>query len=337
MAKRTKSAWRACHELVHDLLVHREAEDLHQKPCFLVGMTMIVSPRLLGAGAHLLAVVALAIGCAGGNGSVRRDRNVVCPPPLAGEQVLRNYAGPWLVGETHGTNEAPRLFGDMVCRLVVDGGPVSVALEMPVGEEAAIDAFLHAESVDSAARHFASNGFWTRAWQDGRSSSAMASLLDRLRMLVQAGYPVQVVTFDGEAFDPAWLDSKDLDAKIEQALAAALVRRIEARPAARWLVLTGALHARLSGRAGEPPPMGALLAEKFDETLEIRVLDTGGGAWVCTRDCGVHESPAYERSSADGGFFERRTGLVEVNVGPTTASPPLSSGRSAEDRPQSPE
>lgn len=46
------------------------------------------------------------------------------------------------VGEMHGTQEQPALFGDMVCHAGRMGRPVIVALERDVEEQAAWDAFL---------------------------------------------------------------------------------------------------------------------------------------------------------------------------------------------------
>ncbi|MGV6492816.1 hypothetical protein ACTUVK_003020 [Stenotrophomonas rhizophila] len=88
-----------------------------------------------------------------------------------------------LVGELHGTVETPALVGELACAAAADATPVTVALEMDPTEQARIDAYLASAGTAADRSALLAGRFWTRTMQDGRSSVAMAALIERLRSL----------------------------------------------------------------------------------------------------------------------------------------------------------
>jgi hypothetical protein len=53
------------------------------------------------------------------------------------------------IGELHGSNETPRCFRELVCDAMAHGKHVTVALERPTSEQAAIDNVLTAKDVSA--------------------------------------------------------------------------------------------------------------------------------------------------------------------------------------------
>jgi hypothetical protein len=207
-----------------------------------------------------------------------------------------------LVGEIHGTAEAPGIFGDLVCAAVESGRQVVVGLERPVGEQAAIDA-----------------GDWTglvasHGWHvfDGRSSVAMLELLKSLHATKGA----QVV-----AFDPGGANAKRNAAMAKELRAAA-----ERHPGALVIVLTGNLHASKKAIAGfgDYPFMAMLLPE--EATVSLYAADRGGTAWTQSNGgCGAHamkssggeeRGVAFRKAPMAGYDGVLATGAVSTASGP---------------------
>lgn len=84
-----------------------------------------------------------------------------------------------LVGEIHGTQETPKAFGRLVSSVADEKSKTLVILEITQSSQAAIDQFLKTGD-ESFLRK---DDFFSRDYQDGRSSKAMVSLLKRLREL----------------------------------------------------------------------------------------------------------------------------------------------------------
>lgn len=104
----------------------------------------------------LLASTALASGVA------LADDKTTCSWPLTmpAPSLL-------LVGEVHGTNEAPALVGDLACASAKSGNAVVVALEVPIEEQARLDRFLTSDGTDADQKALLNSEFWTRRPQDG--------------------------------------------------------------------------------------------------------------------------------------------------------------------------
>lgn len=180
-----------------------------------------------------------------------------------------------LVGEVHGTVETPALVGELACAASADGTAVTVALEISAREQARLDAYLASAGTPAARAALLAGPFWTRSTQDGRSSTAMLALLERLRRLNADGRRIAVIAVDEER-----IGSRDVG------MAEHITRAVQ--PGRRVIALLGNVHA--SQRLGRPnlpdyAPAGYLL--RGLAPLGVRVGAHGGEAWVCAPVCGV--------------------------------------------------
>ena len=209
----------------------------------------------------------------------------VCQP-LPGADALWSKPGVRfiLLGEMHGTTEAPALFRDLVCAAAAGKRPVVVGVERSTREQAAIDAFMradgHAAAVDALLAERGWGGF------DGRSSRAMLALLEALRTLKLEGRISEVVALDGSRPD-------DPDAAREQRMASALIAAVGRHPNAVVVALTGNVHAskKLIEGFGSYPFMAMLLPAA--QTISLFVADKGGEAWTEVEGrCGPHKLPS---------------------------------------------
>ncbi|WP_313173276.1 hypothetical protein [Stenotrophomonas sp.] len=67
-----------------------------------------------------------------------------------------------LIGEIHGTNEAPALVGNLACSSAKTGNNLVVALEIPVHEQASLDQFLMSGGTDADQTALLTGRFGTR-------------------------------------------------------------------------------------------------------------------------------------------------------------------------------
>lgn len=234
------------------------------------------------------------------------------PAPLVGAPLV-------VLGEVHGTEEVPAFVARYVCATAAGGKPVWLALEMPLEEQARLDAFMHGAGTASEQAALLAGPFWRRPFQDGRSSAAMLRMLDAVRAMRAGGVPVEVLAYDS--------GGAGREAGMAQQLRAAMARH----GGSAFVVLTGGLHAsRTRGNRFNPgfESMTYLLADL--KPLALTVVTGGGSAWICNgqaaASCGAKDwtinqgapppsgSVALDAPSRqfDGSFY----------VGKTTASPP---------------
>jgi len=186
-----------------------------------------------------------------------------------------------LVGEIHGTTEAPAIFRDLVCSTRSLHRPVVVGIERPSDEQEALDAFLASEDHAGAVRTLLSEKGWNTL--DGRSSRAMLLLLEELRELKLKKLVSEVVVFDQSR-------SGESAAQRENYMASALTAAAARHTRSLVVALTGNLHASKKPMAkfGSYPFMAMLLPQA--ETLSLFISDQGGEAWTQTSDgCGPHK------------------------------------------------
>ena len=224
------------------------------------------------------------------------------PPPTpaalarCGENVagLRRLAGPGavlLLGEgVHGTEEAPRFVGRLACHLASAGVPVTVVVEVPVRLQGSLDDFMDSDGGPYAQQALVATPFWRTPYPDGRSSEAMAHLLEELRTLRAGGLDVALLAYDHPQLQG--------DAR-EEAMAQRLLGVVEGVPGRATVVLTGNLHARIAkgGTWGpEAQSVGYRLAQALPRVTSLDMAYATGAAWICaptrsgdpTRpDCGV--------------------------------------------------
>ena len=230
-----------------------------------------------------------------------------------------------LVGEIHGTNEAPRFVGDLACALLARGRTVTIGLEMPRDMGANLRAYLVSDGGQEARNALLSTTPWNRdvKRQDGRGSRAMLELVERMRLARRAGAKVEVAAFDRASTVQM---TRELAAAHEPMLA----EGAEAlhRPGESLLLLAGNVHA-IKYAADSPFPavgkMASLMTVHPPLTLGLR--DRGGEYWACVRSgCGVQSSARshYTDPALDGRIVLEKSGGYDgaAYIGPITASRP---------------
>lgn len=205
--------------------------------------------------------------------------------PVPGADRLWEPKIRWaIMGEVHGTNEAPDAFVNLVCLAAESGRPVTVAVEYSADGQSTIDAYLSSNGNAEARAALLRLREFTSPTQDGRDSVAFLRMWDRLRRMKQAGWIDGVVAADIGRSSPAGR-SRD----------ATMARNwidISAPDDALIMILAGNVHAmrkpmHFPGRtivtAGSLMPVG--------RTITVNVVGDGGTAWTCEADgCGRHDS-----------------------------------------------
>lgn len=181
-----------------------------------------------------------------------------------------------LLGEMHGTEQSPRFVAAVACHGLRKGLPVTVGLELPRGQEPAGVAYIASEGTAKDREALLATDFWTRSYQDGRTSQAMSGLIEELRRLSRAGFPVRIRWFDIDSPDP------ERDRRMAERLAEA----VSERPADLFVVLTGNYHARQVKGAPfnkEFYPMGLHLTQIAPKARVISLDSsyTDGETWAC--------------------------------------------------------
>src|SRR6185437_13222648 len=115
--------------------------------------------------------------------SSKAEQVMKCSPLSGADQIWSRPALQWvLIGEQHGNNETPAAFFNLVCDALVKRKQVTVAVEHPVDEQAALDGIVMSPDFESAQRVLLNQPSWKNG-MDGRASSAMLLLLVSLREL----------------------------------------------------------------------------------------------------------------------------------------------------------
>ena len=201
-------------------------------------------------------------------------RRPACARPVAGlDGQLKAGAILWF-GEVHGTEESPRFVGDVACRAAA-AGHVQVGLEIAGDEQARIDRYLRSAGSPADRAALLDGPFWHQ--HDGRSSTGMAALLERLRVLRAAGAAIYVV-----AYDVPEADDRDT------AMAEVIARRRD--PSAVFVGLSGNIHSRRTKGTPWNPELVPMVAQLVARGLPLTTYDVewnGGAFWACTTDSGT--------------------------------------------------
>jgi hypothetical protein len=189
------------------------------------------------------------------------------PIPGADQLWARSEVRFVLVGEMHGTNETPAIFGDLICSARATKRTIIVGLE--IEDQQAIARFLDSENNndETRVRELLSTAEWKGA--DGRTSRAMLALLGRLHSLKTEGILSRVIAFSAP---------RESAAQHEEAMAL-LLKKSAATPNALVIALTGNVHAakHVLAEVGSYRPMGSFLPPA--QTVSLVVIDRGGEAW----------------------------------------------------------
>ncbi|MBF5041701.1 ChaN family lipoprotein [Aggregicoccus sp. 17bor-14] len=198
-----------------------------------------------------------------------------CGEALFGSEPLLKAGGLLLLGEIQGSQEAPALVSQLVCQAAgAHKLPVTLALELPRVEQKRVNRYVSSKGTPEDLRRLLNGAFWSRPYQDGRSSKAMLGLLERVRKQRAGGLPVEVLAFDSAG------QGTGHDVLMAQALLAERSRQ----PGRFMVVLTGNTHAR-SVRGAEWDkdfvPLGFLLRQREPTLVALDMDHGGGGAWSC--------------------------------------------------------
>jgi hypothetical protein len=184
-----------------------------------------------------------------------------------------------LIGEIHGTQETPRLFGNLVTVAAGEtNGRIGVGLELPITLQALVDeAVRNNATIDSFRGQLLAHPDWKKI-NDGRSSQAMLDLISNLLRLAQS-HKLALFFFDTQ------INARD------DTMAQYIGQRARAQHYDLTLALAGNVHAN---KAPHHPlltktvPMGYRLVEQGFVVHSYDVGFSDGEAWACTPQCGVH-------------------------------------------------
>jgi hypothetical protein len=252
-----------------------------------------------------------------------------CGLPIIGMGKQVKKGGVLLLGEMHGTQEVPRFLAQASCQSVVAGTPVTVGLELPVESQERVAGFLTSEGTDADWLKLMDAPFWRSPYPDGRSSEAMANMLEQLRQLRSRGLDVEVFVFDHPR----------LSGQVrEEAMAATVLSRVKHAPDRFFLVVSGNIHPRTKPGLpwdGKYQPMGLLLSKHVKGVVALDMAYDSGTAWICAvegkgrksqLDCGVRD--ATGKDNGDRFFVHLWGGSNDAGyhgvfyVGPVNASAP---------------
>lgn len=244
-----------------------------------------------------------------------------CSPVPGADQIWSRGSARWVwIGETHGSNEIPTVFGELVCDALSKGRRVTVALERPFEEQSALDGILSGKELSSARTVLLNQPGW-REGIDGRASQSMLRLLITLRELHKQYPALRVFAMEGP-----WAGAVG---ERDEAMGHALLSLKDKRPKDLILVLTGNMHAM------EAPLFGFNTAAMYlprQELLSLEVTnERGGKSWMSARDgCGALPGgvPDKEKNRHYGAYLDpsfapvgKVDGILALGV-PLTASPP---------------
>jgi hypothetical protein len=227
----------------------------------------------------------------------------------------------------HGTQEVPRFVAQVACQAAVGGMPVTVGLELPLENQERVDRFIESPGTEDDWLKLMEAPFWRSPYPDGRSSEAMANMLEHLRQLRASGLDVDAFVFD---------HPKAQGQVREDAMAATVRHQVESANSRFFVVLSGNIHART--RQGLPwdskyKPMGMLLEDELDDVVALDMAYDSGSAWICAvdskgkkLDCGVKQAKGKDNGDR---FFVHTWGGANREgyhgvfyVGPVNASAP---------------
>ena len=246
-----------------------------------------------------------------------------CSPIPGADQIWSKAGVHWVfIGELHGSNETPAAFRNLVCDAIAQGKHVTVALERPTSEQAALDNFLTAKDLSSAREALLQLHDWKDV-PDGRGSEAMLRLLVSLRELRKLQPDLKVVAFDAPYAGPPAPGPRD------EAMGHALLSLRPAKPNDLVLILTGNLHAMQASKRGYD--LAAMYLPP-KEILSLLVTDRGGESWSqsTTDGCGPQKGgvPDKDPNRPYGIFldpslapFGKVDGVLSLGVPMTPSAP----------------
>lgn len=195
------------------------------------------------------------------------------------DYIKNKHVNAVIVGDAHGTVEAPDKLYSLITQLLPEYSHIYVALEVPP-EALALPS--NPEVLNNAIIQYASNTrFWSRAFQDGRSSKAMASLIHKLKK-----EPTNKVTLVALS-QPFSANKKKRKEPRFQKSASEVLKNLKNNELVVFSV--GNLHASRNStpqRDLSLPPKASFAqwVSSSHNTVTFRMLFGKGTAWQCVPD-----------------------------------------------------
>jgi len=252
------------------------------------------------------------------NGSAAAS--AACPALDGSDKVLAAGKRFVILGETHGTNEGPALFGDLICNVAAKK-PVAVALELSARSTPALQAYVNSAGTPADRAKLLSDAMWKPELADGRASVAMLALLERLRVLNKSGSKITV--YGAQPIVAGHLPQY----YFELAMAREWSRIADENPDAMVLALAGKVHAAKEKRDQSSINPAASFLQPED-VVSLAPETEGGQAWNCQQDgCSEHDLPDGRKSprfvNVMASSFDGYDGSYAVGS-PYSAAPPPS-------------
>ncbi|MEO1553133.1 MAG: hypothetical protein AAFR82_04305 [Pseudomonadota bacterium] len=172
----------------------------------------------------------------------------------------------------HGTNEAQKFVGEVLCDLIANETPVRIGFEAARTQSAALNALTEATFSDQQA-YEAARQMWDSP--DGRSSQAALSLLRRISDWRTSGAEIEVFAFD---FAPSAFPS-DLE-RGRHASMAAMVDEAATGFEGAILLVAGNYHTPIVRRTMEPVSGSMSNMITARPVVSLEMAHNGGGAFV---------------------------------------------------------
>lgn len=202
-----------------------------------------------------------------------------------------------LLGELHGTIEGPSYVERIACRAIDKVRDVTIGLELPSRDQEAINAFLQSDGMDEDVKSVLSLSFWSKGYQDGRTSQAMLGLIETIRRMKANGQNVDILLVD----EPG---NSDRNAYMAQQL----IQYVHQNSRRFVVVLTGNYHNMIHDGSGQ---MGEYVLDALGRSrvTSLNMSHQGGSAWLDIADegQGVANIGGNGRSEI-GVFIDERMG-----------------------------
>ncbi|MBJ6762175.1 hypothetical protein JGU66_15485 [Myxococcaceae bacterium JPH2] len=244
----------------------RGTRDLEIERRLLARLEMVPSLELVGGNASVPMLSMVSEDSSETETAEREPAD--CGAPLPGDEALIQKGHVLMLADPLGTRELPEAATRLLCDATARDVPVSLALSLPASEQRILDAYMTSEGRPAdLERLLRDSAFWRRAYQDGRSSSAMLRLVEQARRLRASGRTVSVIAFDSDA-----ASGNAREAEMEQHLMAHRAKN----PDAWTLVLAGDVHVRTVSVRWDRKfePLGARLSHQLGAD-SVKALDVG--------------------------------------------------------------
>ncbi|PHR57656.1 MAG: hypothetical protein COA43_11595 [Robiginitomaculum sp.] len=237
-------------------------------------------------------------------------------PEIQGAEALLTREGVDLIvfGEIHGAKEPPQFVADMICASLKTGQSTVLALEYPYGQQGDLDEYLNNADETLAARILLSKKFWTREWQDGRTSQAMFDLIKQIKSYYVLGYDVRLHAY--QPWDISTTEGYDKLSRSEQGQAyeKKMAKNLwSAVGDNKVIALVGNLHAKRGAYPYESKSYDLMAKHlPIDAVVTVNVQHFGGTAWNCRGEtpnmCKVYKSGASRGKDKKSSQIFRKNG-----------------------------